>query len=205
METTAVVESKHAEVAGEVVKDGKKDAEADRVALEKLHAVVRRAQAGDRTALPDLRKALDEHPGYFDHAGDLALMAQHTWLDLLSGTDLFIRETVERKLQEMRVELAGANPSPLEMLLVERIVACWLQLNHSDTVFAGNQSSPEAVRKELMKRQESAQRRYVDAIKQLAQLRKLVSPKAKAVNVKVTEDPLGATVAAPFPRIARII
>ena len=190
-----------------------KDAEATRAALDQLHAVVRRAQAGDRTALPDLRKALDEHPEYFVHAGDLALMAQHTWLDLLSGTDLFIRETVERKLQEMRVELAGANPSPLEKLLVERVMACWLQVNHADTVFVGNQSASEALRKELLKRQESAQRRYVNAIKQLAQLRKLISPKVKPVSVPASEDSLLAAnvaksdvaAAAAFPRIAQVI
>ena len=193
--------------------DVKKDTEATRAGLEQLHAIVRRAQAGDRTALPDLRKALDEHPEYFDHAGDLAFMAQHTWLDLLSGTDLFLRETVERKLQEMRVELAGTNPSPLEKLLVERIAACWLQLNHADTAFVGNQAASESIRKELLKRQESAQRRYVNAIKQLAQLRKLVSPKARAVSVTASEDPLLAAnatepdvaAAAPFPRIAQVI
>ena len=56
----------------------------------------------------------------------------------------------------------------------------------------------------------SVQRRYVNAIKQLAQLRKLVSPKTKAVSVKASEDPLLAVnatepdlaAAAAFPRIA---
>ena len=93
-------------------------------------------------------------------------------------------------------------------------VACWLQVNHADSVFANNQSSSESVRKELLKRQESVQRRYVEAIKQLAQVRKLVSPKARAVNVKVSEDRLlaanaagsEATAAATgFPRIARVV
>ena len=209
-----MIESNPDEATREAAKgDEHAEAAAGRAALDRLGGVVRRAQAGDRTALPDLRKALDEHPEYFDHAGDLALMAQHTWLDLLSGTDLFIRETVERKLAEMRIELAGASPSPLEKLLVERVVACWLQLNHADTMFVGNQSSSEAIRKELVKRQESAQRRYVEAIKQLAQLRKLVMPKAKTSNVRASEDPLvaaeatevDATAAAPFPRIAQVI
>ena len=113
--------------------------------MEGLHAVVRRAPGGSyRAAEP--HKALDKYPDYFSHAGDLPLIAQHTWLDLLSGADLFLRETVERKLAEIRVELEGANPSPLAKLLVERVVACWLQLNHLDTVFAGNQFSSEAIR-----------------------------------------------------------
>jgi hypothetical protein len=209
----AVKDGNEAELAHEAVKDSKNaTTAADYAAWKKLDEVVRRAQIGDRTALPELRKALDEHPERFGYAGDLALMSQHTWLDLLSGTDLYIRETVERTLQETRIELAGSNPSPLEKLLVERIVACWLQVNHADTVFVNNQSSSEAFRKELMKRQESAQRRYVEGIKQLAQVRKLVSPKAGTVNANASEDPLVAVKAtesdasaATFPRIARVV
>ena len=83
----------------------------------------------------------------------------------------------------------------------------------ADTAFVGNQAASESIRKELLRRQESAQRRYVNAIKQLAQLRKLVSPKTKAAGVKVSEDPLLAAnatepdvaAAAAFPRIAQVI
>jgi hypothetical protein len=162
------------------------DAAAKRAALEAaLQAVVKRAKEGDRSALPSLRAALDQFPTYFEHAGDLAMMAHQTWLDFACGSDLFTKETTQRKLAAMRAELAGPHPSPLESLVVERIVACWLQVHHADMLFVGNQSSSEGVRKELLKRQESAQGRHLDAIKQLAKVRKLLLPSGKAKNAKV--------------------
>ena len=102
-----------------------------------------------------------------------------------------MRETVERKLAEMRRELTGLNPSALEKLLVDRVVACWLQLNHADTAYTGNQSQSVAVRKELDKRQDSAQRRYLGAIKQLEQLQKRL-PSTVKTKSESSGDPLRA-------------
>ena len=79
-----------AEPAGKnVSSDQAAAAAAKRAALDQLRAVVKRAQEGDRRALPQLRRALDEHPEYFEHAGDLALMAEHAWLELMAGPNLF--------------------------------------------------------------------------------------------------------------------
>jgi len=36
----------------------------------------------------------------------------------------------------MRTELAGPRPSPIERLLVQRVVACWLQVYHADAMAA---------------------------------------------------------------------
>ncbi len=162
---------------------------AKRAGLEHVREVVKLAQAGDRSALPHLRKALDEHPECFQHPGDLALMAQQAWLELLAGPNLYLRETVERKLTAMRLELAGPNPLPLENLMVERVVACWLQVNLADTIVTAHQSQSATVRQELEQRQGSAQRRYFDAIKHLAQLRKMLQPSARTKS-KPCEDPL---------------
>jgi hypothetical protein len=174
-----------------------KEAAAVRAALEaELRAIVTRAEEGDRSALPALRKALDEHPEYFRRAGDLALMAQESWLTMAAGTNLYARETIERKLAAMRRELAGPHPSPLENLTIDRILACWVQMHHADMLFAVDESKSEAVRKELLKRQESAQRRYSDAIKQLAQLRKLLQPASKGKKAE-SADPGAATAVPP--------
>jgi hypothetical protein len=168
------------------------NAAAKRAALEAaLQAVVKRAKEGDRSALPSLRAALDQFPQYFEHAGDLAMMAQQTWLDFAFGSDLFTKETTQRKLAAMRAELAGTHPSQLESLVVERIVACWLQVHHADMLLVGNQSSSEGVRKELLKRQESAQGRHLDAIKQLAKVRKLLQPSSRSKNSQVADPMLG--------------
>jgi hypothetical protein len=142
-----------------------------------LRDIVDRAVKGDRDAVPELRKALAEHPEQFRDAGDLALITQKLWLDMFAGENLYLRETVERKLAEMRRELAEVNSSPLEKLLIERVVACWLQVHEADTLITGNQETSEAIRKELLHRQEGAQRRFFDAVKRLAQLRKLLPAK----------------------------
>jgi hypothetical protein len=142
--------------------------------LARLQQLVQRAQQGDDSVLPELRAALDENPQVWRECGDLGRQAQAAWLHLLSGQDLLLRESVQRKVEEMRAELSGHSPMPLEMLLVERVLAGWLQCHYADAL-AAQARGPEAtagVRQELMKRQESSQKRYLSALKQLALVRK---------------------------------
>jgi hypothetical protein len=165
-------------------------------AMEELQELARRTQQGDRSVLPELRRALDRHPEVWQAYGDLAAQAQAAWLDLLSGPDMLLQESVERKLAALRADLAGPEPSPLERLLVERVVACWLQTMYADALYAQArepQATPSVLR-ELMRRQESAQRRYLAAIRQLAVVRKLLRPALSPLQMvmsPVTEAPAG--------------
>ena len=146
--------------------------------LGRLAELVQRAQQGDLTALPLLREALEGDPSLWQEYGDLAAQAQEAWLQLLAGTDYLLAESVRLKLGALRQELSAEGASPLEKLLIERVIACWLQTCYSDSVYAqarGPQSTT-SVRQELMKRQDSSQRRYLAAIKQLALVRKLLRP-----------------------------
>ena len=122
-----------------------------------------------------MRHYLDAHPEVWQRGGDLARHAQEVWLDLLAGPDLLVAESVRRKLDELRAELGGPSPGPVEALLIDRVVACWLQANDADASYAQARGpgSTAAVRTELMRRQESAQRRYLASVKQLAVVRKL--------------------------------
>jgi len=146
--------------------------------VDRLAELVQRAQQGDTSVIPALRDALEAAPSVWREYGDLAAQAQEAWLQLLSGTDYMLAESVRLKLSALRQELGAEGASPLEKLLVERIVACWLQTHYADALYAqakGPQSTAP-VRQELMKRQESSQRRYLAAIKQLALVRKLLKP-----------------------------
>jgi hypothetical protein len=159
--------------------------------MEELQELVRRTQRGDRSVLPALRQALDAHPEIWQAYGDLAAQAQAAWLDLLAGPDVLLRESVERKLAALRAELAGPDASPLEWLLVERVAACWLQTMFADGVYAQArepQATP-AVLRELMRRQESAQRRYLASIKQLALVRRLLRPALSPLQLAQTPVP----------------
>ena len=106
-----------------------------------------------------------------------------------------MRETVLRKLHDLRAELLANSSSPLERLLVKRIVACWLQTHYADALYAQArcEEATPAVRKELLQRQESSHRRYLTSIKQLALVRRLLVP-AQMPSVSPQTQVAGAAV-----------
>lgn len=151
-----------------------------------LEELVRRAQQGDVAALPELQEALDNDASVWERVGDLAAQSQAAWLKLLAGNNLFLFESVRRKQEQLRAELAGPNPSPLECLLVEQIVATWLQVHFADATYAQAKDQPHAtpaVLRELMRRQESSLRRHLAAVRQLAVVRKLLKPALSPVDL----------------------
>jgi hypothetical protein len=80
-------------------------------------------------------------------------------------------------MELMRAELAGPDPTPLERLLVERIVACWLQLHYIDIRLPQSEAKLTMKQVEYLEdRRDRAHRRYLSAIKTLATVRKLALP-----------------------------
>jgi hypothetical protein len=106
--------------------------------------------------------------------GDVAAVAQRSWVKLAAGNDLLLEESLTRAAAALRAEVAGPEPSTLERLLADRIVATWLQVNHADALVAQRSSASPTQRHELQRRQESAERRHQAALKQLALVRKLL-------------------------------
>jgi hypothetical protein len=147
-------------------------------ALDDLPILLQRCQQGDRGALPQLRAVLDQHPEVWRHIGDLALHAELAWVDLICGTNDSLRESVIRKVRELKVDLGGASPSPLERLLAERVSACWLQVHHADTCFARAKGLSLKEADVAVKRQDRAHRRYLTAIGALATFQKLMPSSA---------------------------
>jgi hypothetical protein len=142
-----------------------------------LQRVLAQAEAGDATVLPRLRHLLDGRPDLWQVAGDLARNAELSWLLLITGTDLRARECLDRKVQALKAELAGPDPSPLERLLVERITACWLMVHYADGYYAQLKDQPVllALANDAERRQGRYQSRYLAAIRTLATVRKLMA------------------------------
>jgi hypothetical protein len=79
----------------------------------------------------------------------------------------------------MKAEIAGEEPTPLEALLVERIVSCWMlttlfEVQMSAQFIRGqtHRVAP-AYLLQIARLHESASRRYLAAIEKLARVRKL--------------------------------
>ena len=95
-----------------------------------------------------------------------------------------LREATTRRLASMRAELAGATPSPLEKLLVDRVVLCWLQLSYADCVYAQNIAELSLAQAEYHQRRLTlCQGRYLSAIRTLALIRRASRPAMVQVNI----------------------
>ena len=85
----------------------------------------------------------------------------------------------------MALELAGENPTPLEVLLSERVASLWVLVELQEALMAAwyyKATSPAFVL-QMARLQESAHRRYLAAIKTLAQVQKLQGPSRVQVNI----------------------
>jgi hypothetical protein len=154
--------------------------------VDEIRNLLRRAESGDETALPVVRKEMDLFPKLASQCGDLARIAQHELISVMSGKNLLMKEALPRKLEAMREELAGPTPTPLEKIMVERVAACWLAVQHAELLVAQQTFGNVAVQQiELYQRRlDHSHRRYLSAIRTLAQIRKL----GPAVQVNITEQ-----------------
>ena len=148
-----------------------------------LAALVRRCEEGDNTALSEARELFDRSPQLWDEVGDLAVQAERALVESVSGKNELLKDALYRKLEMLRVELSGPSPSVLERLLVERVMACWLQVYSADVLYAQNLGKLTPSQSEFFqRRQDRAHRRFLSAIRSLAQVRRLLFP-AVQVNI----------------------
>ena len=125
-----------------------------------------------------------ENPTYLGmFGGELAERVQMGFLDSLGGGDVAFREAAVKKLERLRAELLGASPTPIEGLLVERIAACWLQVQHAELRYVTHLKEMTLPQGDYhQRRMEATHRRFLAAVKALALVRKLALP-ALQVNI----------------------
>jgi hypothetical protein len=130
---------------------------------QELRSLAHQARKGDASALQRLRTLLDSHRAAWQHIGDLDRLVVRSWVDLLAGGDPLTSESIHRKAEDMRQQLEGEKPSPIERMVAAQVVTSWLELAHAQTQAArGTQ---------LLRQTESAQKRFLAALKALATLR----------------------------------
>ena len=143
---------------------------------DELARLVARAERGDLTVLPALREALSSHPHVWQAYGDVSLQAEGALVRAAAGKNLLLGESLLFKLRELKAELAGESPSPLERLLASRVALTWLEANYLDILVAQAAGAGEARLRALQRQQDAASRRHLAAIRQMAVVRRLLRP-----------------------------
>lgn len=150
----------------------------------KLPKLLEKAQAGDTKALDEVRPLLDKS-GLWDLVGSLSSRVETSWLETMTGRNKLVREGYERQAATMRRELLETGDSPLERLLVDRVVLTWMQASHADIAYSSALKGDGHSFKEgtyNQERQDRANARHLKAVKALASVRRLLVP-AVQVNI----------------------
>jgi hypothetical protein len=152
--------------------------------------LLKRAGKGDRSCLSELRALFDEGASggrLLDLYGSPAKWLEGDLTRQVAGNDLAVFEATERKLAEVRDELAGPNPTAIERLLAERAAICWFLVHRYESVYANAKDLTIRQGEYHQRRIDRAHKRYLSALKTLAAVRKLALP---AIQVNIAREQL---------------
>ena len=163
----------------------KAEIEQRRETLTRLRDLLKQTEKGDEKAVPAIRKILDETPDLAWRSRNIGKMAERLLIkEMTREEDLAAKEMIQHQLDSMRSEIAGEDPSALELLLTERIVATWLQVQLFEGHYAsGLGKHTLAQGNYYQKRLDRAHRNHLSAIRTLAQIRKM-GPAAVQINIQ---------------------
>ena len=139
-----------------------------------ITALLRRADTGDRQAIDALRGECEATPELWREFGDIARQVRLKLIGRIAGENAVVGEAVAREVAALRRAWVGEHPTPLETALAERIAANWLNLHYVEAKHL--QALGELTYEEdtwHCRRVEQAERRYLRAIRELAQVRKI--------------------------------
>ena len=136
-----------------------------------------RASKGDQQALAELRPVLDAKPEVWRQVGDVAQLALDAQIRAYTGDDLIAREGAHRDVERLRAELTLPTDGALERLLIERILACRVQLGHYEAIYIQNARELSFKQSESQQQRiDQSHRRLLAAVRTLATVRKLALP-----------------------------
>jgi hypothetical protein len=143
------------------------------------------AQKGNQQAYETVAVHLNQHPEIWDRIGDIAHLAQLAWVDTAAQGNLVSAEGIRQRLRTLQAELSGSDPSPLEQLLIERVVLCWLQVHYLEQRYAALLQASDTSQRDdyYQNRVDRAHQRYLTAIRTLAVVRRLLAPSIRVAQV----------------------
>jgi hypothetical protein len=155
--------------------------------VAELQALSEKVQDGEEGARAQLRLALRESaPAVIARCSTTLGTYRGMLAEKTARGDVLEREAVVLQAERMALELAGENPTPLEVLLAERVASLWILVELQEALTAAfyyKGGARMSVVLQMARVQESAHRRYLAAIRTLAQVQKLQGPSRVQVNI----------------------
>jgi hypothetical protein len=151
---------------------------------DELRELLERAQAGDASALTALREHV-ERAGLWEQMGDLSWHAEEALLNA-AGTDPLAKEAMRSHLAQLRDELASHAVTPLERLLVNRVVLCWAAAHVADVAAQEKDRGADSQGPHFQRRQDAAHKRFLASAKQLALVTKLLRRAPSPLQISAT-------------------
>jgi hypothetical protein len=105
----------------------------------------------------------------------LGFVARSTREALLKrmSTNGSVQDRIRDDAEAMRTNLLGSEPTPLEAVLVDRVVLAWLQAQHTDNVYGSRTDLTLPQLDSTQRWQDRTHRRLLQSCKALAQVRKM--------------------------------
>jgi hypothetical protein len=142
----------------------------------------------DQADMDLLKKNFEKWPEIAQRMLNLSEYSRDKIIKGMATIDLIAETALKANLEQMRKELAGDNPTPLEVMLVELIMTDWLvHFFYTKQQAADNGEGMTLPKAEFWeKRLLASQKRYLRSVTTLARIRKLqqpTPPKLQQVNI----------------------
>jgi hypothetical protein len=149
--------------------------------VDQAQAVMDRANAGDTSALPEIRELLngDWREPILHCAGSPAAFLTRGLIKTFSGKDgLGVREAMEEQMERLCESLTPPDADPLERLLARRVALCWLAVCAAEYSASkcDRAGTTPAMMDALARRTDRAHGRLLSSVRALATFRKVDPP-----------------------------
>jgi hypothetical protein len=105
------------------------------VATDREAHVLAGLDDGETALIPEFRRILDYRDDWHKW-GDIAWHALNAAIERFEAKNPAVEQTLRRKRAELRAELEGEHPTPIERMLVDRVIHCWYVVNHFEHAYA---------------------------------------------------------------------
>jgi hypothetical protein len=153
--------------------------------------VFAKARAGDEAAQAKVRALILER-GWADWLGDLGRQATRQLIHRAAGGDPVWVAGITEKVNTLRRELLGEDPSALDEVLARRVVNGWIATHALELELTLHPPADPKRRDYLDRALSRAQKRLTDAARELARVRRLKLP-VVLTQINVAEKQVVAT------------